>query len=403
MTVVRPAATHPVAPGPAPPAAGDTSPLAGFTVAVTAARRKDELGNLLERRGARVAYAPAIRIVPLADDTELLDATRRCLAAPLDIAVATTGIGFRGWTEAADGWGLGEGLLAHLGRARLLARGPKARGAIRAAGLQDAWSPASESSSEVLEHLLEQDLAGLRIAVQLHGEPLPDFVQALRAAGAEVVEVPVYRWTLPEDVAPLRRLVDSVVAGQVDAVTFTSAPAVASLLLLAAEAGKREDLLAALRRTVLAACVGPVTAAPLERLDVPTVQPDRSRLGSLVRSVVAELPQRARALPVAGHVLEVRGHAVLLDGVLIGVPPVPMAVLKALAARPGRVLSRADLLRVLPGDGTDEHAVEMAVNRLRAALGGTRVVQTVVKRGYRLAYEPERDGRCADEDAEAGP
>ena len=33
----------------------------------------------------------------------------------------------------------------------------------------------------MLEHLLADDLEGRRIAVQLHGEPLPDFVEALRA------------------------------------------------------------------------------------------------------------------------------------------------------------------------------------------------------------------------------
>jgi uroporphyrinogen-III synthase len=373
------------------PAVTDLPPLAGFTVGVTAARRREELASLLERRGARVVSAPAIRIVPLADDTELLDATRACLAAPLDVVVATTGIGFRGWMEAADGWGLGEELVARLRPARLLARGPKARGAIRAAGLVDAWSPASESSSEVLAYLLDQDLAGRRIAVQLHGEPLPDFVQALRVAGAEVVEVPVYRWVLPEDVAPLRRLVDQVVARQVDAVAFTSAPAAASLLALARDCGAHDALVDALRGDVLAACVGPVTAGPLERLGVPTVQPERSRLGALVRELVDVLPGRSRRLPVAGHVLELRGTGVVLDGELRALPPAPMAVLRALATQPGRVRSRAELLPYLPGGGADEHAVEMAVTRLRGTLGA-RLVQTVVKRGYRLAYEPEQVG-----------
>jgi uroporphyrinogen-III synthase len=37
--------------------------------------------------------------------------------------------------------------------------------------------------------------------------------------------------------------------------------------------------------------------------------------------------------------------------------------------------------------------VEVAVGRLRAALGDPRIIQTVVKRGYRLAYEPERAGQ----------
>ena len=87
---------------------------------------------MLERRGACVLHGPAIRIVPLADDTRLREATEELVACPPDITVATTGIGFRGWVEAADGWGLGEDLLKALGHGRLIARGPKARGAIRA-------------------------------------------------------------------------------------------------------------------------------------------------------------------------------------------------------------------------------------------------------------------------------
>ena len=47
-------------------------PLAGYTIGITAARRADELAALLQRRGATVLRAPALRIVPLADDTERL-------------------------------------------------------------------------------------------------------------------------------------------------------------------------------------------------------------------------------------------------------------------------------------------------------------------------------------------
>jgi uroporphyrinogen-III synthase len=288
---------------PPPPDATDL-PLAGYTVAVTAARRKEELGALLERRGARVIYAPAIRIVPLADDAELVAATREVLARPVDLVVATTGVGFRGWLEAAAAWDLP--LVDHLRSARVLARGPKARGAIRGGGLVDAWSPESESSAEVLSHLLsgaEGPLEGRRIAVQLHGDPLADVVAALRQAGAEVLTVPVYRWVLPEGVDPVRRLVRSVVDGEVDAVTFTSAPAAASLLSVADELGLREPLVAALKERVLAIAVGPVTAGPLEAAGIPTRQPERARLGALAREVVARLPERdpvRRVEPLGG-------------------------------------------------------------------------------------------------------
>lgn len=179
-----------------------TEPLRGFTIGVTASRRAEEFATLLTRRGAEVVLAPAIRIIPLADDAELERATRDVIATPPDITVATTAIGFRGWVGAAEGWGLSEELTGALAASRILARGPKVTGAIRAAELREEWSPASESSAEVLTHLLAEGVDGLRIAVQLHGErtewePGADLCEELRAAGADVVEIPVYRWTPP--------------------------------------------------------------------------------------------------------------------------------------------------------------------------------------------------------------
>ena len=359
-------------------------PLAGFTVAVTAARRKEELGALLDRRGARVVYAPAIRIVPLSDDTELVAATRAVLAKPVDLVIATTGVGFRGWLEAADAWDLP--LVEHLMPARVLARGPKARGAIRGGGLVDAWSPESESSAEVLSHLLsgaEGPLAGRRIAVQLHGDPLPDLVAGLRETGAEVLpsrstagcsprtSPRCGSWSRRSSAAPSTRS------------TFTSAPAAASLLTVADELGQKDAVVAAFNDRVLAIAVGPVTAGPLDAVGVPSHQPERARLGALAREVVARLPERDPVLQIGAHTLQVRGFAAVLDGEVVELPPGPMAVLRELARRPGHVVPRPDLIGSLPGGG-DGHAVEMAVTRLRAALGKP-VVETVVKRGYRLA------------------
>jgi uroporphyrinogen-III synthase len=55
---------------------------------------------------------------------------------------------------------------------------------------------------------------------------------------------------------------------------------------------------------------------------------------------------------------------------------------------PGRVVTREQLLADLPGSGNDTHAVESGVARLRAALAAPGVIQTIVKRGYRLAIDP---------------
>jgi uroporphyrinogen-III synthase len=364
--------------------APDVEPLTGYTVAVTADRRREELAELLDRCGARVVLAPALRVVPLADDTELRRATLASVAEPLDVIIVTTGVGLRGWLEAAEGWGLTDPLRSRLGAGYLVTRGPRAGTAVRATGLAESWSPGSESDDEVLDHLLDIGVVGKRIALQLHGEPQPEFSAALRDAGANVIEVPVYRWAPPLDPAPLRRLVDLIASRLVDAVTFSSAPAVGSLLRAAGP--DADAILHALRTGVVAACVGPMTAAPLRRHGVPVIEPTRARLGALVRALVEELPRRARTLCIAGTAVTLRGHAAIVNGTLRPLAPAPMSVLRALADNPGRVLSRACLLRSLPR-GADEHAVEMAVARLRVALGGTGYVQTVVKRGYRLRVD----------------
>ena len=373
-------------------------PLAGFTIGVTAARRSEEFATLLTRRGASVVHAPAIRIIPLSDDTELERVTREIVANPPEIAVATTGIGFRGWMEAAEGWGIAEELTKALGSARLLARGPKAKGAIRAADLREEWSPASESSAEVLDHLLAEGVEGVRIAVQLHGattewEPIPDFCEVLRCAGADVIAVPVYRWTPPDDQSPMDRMIELTVSSGLDCVSFTSAPAVASMLMRAKETGLIEPLLYSLRGRVLAACVGPITAAPLEELSVATSMPGRARLGALARHIADELPRRANRIQADGHHLSVRGGCVVVDGEVKQLPPASMALMRTLARQPGRVVSRENLLAALPGCGEDTHAVETAIARLRAALGTPKAIQTVVKRGYRLALDP---AECVD-------
>ena len=154
-------------------------PLAGFTVGVTAARRADELGTMLERRGAPCSTGRRCGSSRWSTTPSCGRHPQALIEQPPDITVATTGIGFRGWVQAATNGGSGENCSRRSGAGQLIARGPKARGAIRASGLTDAWSPPSESSTEVLEYLLDRGCDGLRIAVQQHGEPLPDVVEAL--------------------------------------------------------------------------------------------------------------------------------------------------------------------------------------------------------------------------------
>jgi len=377
----------------------DSAPLTGYRVAVTSARRAEELCALLRRQGAEVCSAPAISMISLPDDDELQRNTEALIVNPPDILVAHTGIGFRGWVAAAEGWGLANQLIQSLSAARIVSRGPKATGALRAAGLREEWSPESESSQEVLEYLLDSGVSGMHIAIQLHGaadgwDPFPEFLGQLRSAGAEVMPIRVYRWKPTPLGGEFDQLVTGIARRQFDAVSFTSAPAAAAVLERGRELELEDQLVEALRTAVHAMCVGPVTSRPLIRRGIPTSSPERMRLGALARHIAEELPVLgSSSVKAAGHVIDIRGTCVLVDGSVKMVSGSGMAILRTLAQRPGDVVARNDLLRVLPGNGDDTHAVDTAVLRLRTALGDKNIVATVVKRGYRLAVDATDSGR----------
>ncbi|WP_404386907.1 uroporphyrinogen-III synthase [Knoellia locipacati] len=360
--------------------------MAGCVVLVTADRRSGELASALARRGATVRHAPALTIVPHEHDEELVVATKDLIAVPPDIVVVTTGIGLRGWIEAADAAGHADELLEVLGRARIVARGPKARGAIQAAGLTADWVAESETSAEILELLLDEGVAGLRVAVQHHGAGADGLDTELAAAGADVASLVVYRWGPTPDPAALAQSVRDAASGDIDAVVFTSAPGAHAWLAAADAEGVTDEVAARCSSGCLvAAAVGPVTAQPLQDRGIEPIVPDRGRLGALVRRLVHhyEMAQSSAVATVAGQ-LQVRRTVALLDGHVLPLSPSGLAVVRLLADSAGEVVSRADVLAVLPGDSTDPHAAEVAVGRVRD-VAGRGLVQTVVKRGYRLA------------------
>lgn len=363
------------------------SALAGCTIIVAADRRSVDLATALERRGAVVHRAPALSIVTNSDDAELLARTERVIASPPDIVIVTTGVGFRGWMDAAHENGLDGQLDRALQGAHFVARGPKAHGAIQQAGFTADWVAESETSTEVGEYLLASGVAGKRILVQHHGAGADGLDELLTDAGAEVLSITVYRWGPPPDPDVVRRSALQAAGGEADAVLFTSAPGAASWIAFAEESGALESVR---RRAesgrLLLACVGPITAAPLHTANLRTTIADRGRLGSLARTVIAHFGGgKAPSLPTDAGLVEVRSGGVLVDGAFIPLSRSAAALIEALASAGGRVLSRAELGGVLPGAERNGHAVEVAVARLREALGGNELVHTVVKRGYRLA------------------
>ena len=359
--------------------------LTGSRVLVTAQRRSGDFAMALERRGAEVVVASSLGMESRIDEQTLLAQTRQIIDLHADIVVITTGIGFRGWLETAEVAGLGHELLAALEDTRLVARGPKASGALRAAGLVPDWVAESETSAEIADFLITEGVKGRTIAVQHHGAGDDGLESRLSAAGATTVGLIVYRWGAPPDPEALEASIRSTAAGAFDAVAFTSAPGAAAWIaaMRDAEAGDDVQRLAKNGSLTLAA-VGPVTAEPLRVAGFEPLVPERARLGALVRRIVMHLGDEATSVPTPAGELRVRATAATLDHEVLPLSPGGLAILGELAREPGRVRSREQLLAAMPGVSGDPHSAEVAVARLRDVVGRD-VVRTIVKRGYALA------------------
>ena len=358
--------------------------LAGTKILVTAQRRAADLSLALERRGADVTVAASLGVESHIDEYTLIAQTRQMIATGTDVVVVTTGIGFRGWLDTAEAAGMGHELVEALQSVRLIARGPKARGALQAAGLVPDWVAESETSAEIAQFLATEGVTGLSIAVQHHGAGDDGLEKRLAAAGGHPFGLVIYRWGPPPDPAAVERSVRDAADGSYDSVVFTSAPGAAAWLSVVDGLDLTDDLrrLEKDRRLLLAA-VGPMTADPLRAAGFGPLVPERARLGAMVRALVMCLGDASESVPTVGGRLRVRATAATLDHKVLAVSPSGLAILRSLASEPGAVRSRAELLEALPGESGDPHSAEVAVARLREAIGQP-IVQTVIKRGYRL-------------------
>ena len=359
------------------------APLSGFRVGVTSDRRAEDLIAALERRGAQVLHAPALTIAPNEQDGSLVIDTREVILARPDVVLVTTGYGMRRWFEVADAAGLGAELTAVLEQARIFARGPKAHGAVRAAGLLDAEVSEMDTTASLVDAMIGAGLTRRQVAIQLHGFTDDLQLARLRDVCSTVLTVTPYRWARPPVRERLPRLIKAVCSRQLDAVTFTSAPAALATLTAADDLGLRSDLADAMRNHVAAVAVGPVTAGPLSAAGIPVLVPERHRLGALIRLVTEELGERhVRRFRSGATSIELRGRCVLVDGRQVVLGPNALLLFTTLASSES-VVSRSELSDRLPDD-LDDHALEVAMSRLRRALGAPGLISTVVKRGYRL-------------------
>jgi uroporphyrinogen-III synthase len=268
-----------------------TEPLRGRTIALLETRRREELAELIRRRGGTPLSAPCLREVP-AEDRNLLHATLEQIAIrAFYMAIFQTGVGALAFLDAAAEAGVAESLRDRLAAAVVVARGPKPLAALLKRGLRvDRRTPEPHTTAEVIG-LLDADLHGrvvLLVEYGVHNAVLED---ALTDRGAEVILLSAYGWSLPADVEPIQHLLGELEAGRIDVVTVTSASQIDNLFRLAEAEGLADQLVGWLNTaSVVVAAVGPVSAAAVRQHGVEVqVQPERPKMVPLVDAICAHI------------------------------------------------------------------------------------------------------------------
>lgn len=273
-----------------PSAAARQSSTVPLRVLSFESRRAEEMRSLIARHGAAATVAPSMQEVPLADNEAVFRFGEELLVGRIDAVVFLTGAGCEATLNALQTRWLLSDVLAFLDQRQIIVRGPKPAAVLKKHGVRvDLKAPEPNTWREVVAAIRQAgDLSGKVIAVQEYGKPNEALYDELRSLGASVWPVPVYRWTLPDDVAPLQAAIASALNGEFDVFAFTSAQQVENVLTVAGDLDLQERLATAMQRGVIVS-IGPTCSEALrEHCLPPDLEASPPKMGPMIRLAVEQ-------------------------------------------------------------------------------------------------------------------
>jgi uroporphyrinogen-III synthase len=259
-------------------------------IAILESRLGEQLSDLVKKRGGVPFHAPALAELPDLDPEKIRALVQSLEQQPAKLFIFQTGVGTRALFAVLDTLRLSGNFLQMLEKAIVAARGPKPTGALRARGVRIDRSAADPfTTKEVLLSVGDVPVEKSRVIIQRHGSVNIELDRALEARGAQVAEIPTYRWALPADTTPLESLVGALERGEIDAAVFTNAEQARNLFAVAAKLDREASLKTALNRTLVAS-IGPVASAALRELSVNVgLESKPPKLGALMSALESAL------------------------------------------------------------------------------------------------------------------
>jgi uroporphyrinogen-III synthase len=266
--------------------------LSGALVVCLESRRSREMAKLVEKQGGRALSAPSMKEVPLLEQRDALAFASVLERQECDALVLLTGVGAKMLFDVLRAELGANRALERLKALSIYCRGPKPLAVCRELGVTPAGvAPEPNTSNELLPLLRAANLQGKRVSVQEYGQSSPELLDALREQGAQVTSIPVYAWTLPDDLEPLELAVKAICNDEADAITFTSGQQLEHLVSIAGKLCLAQLLVQRLQENVVVASIGPVTSEGLARHGIrPDLTPEHPKMGQLVSELAGAWP-----------------------------------------------------------------------------------------------------------------
>jgi uroporphyrinogen-III synthase len=257
---------------------------AGLRVLSLESRRAKEIETQIRRLNGDAFVAPSVQERALVDHSDALRFVDDLESGKFDLVICMTGAGLAFLREVTSAHMPAERLPAALRRVTIVCRGPKPVPVLRAMDVPvHVIVPEPNTWKEIVEAVASR--AERRIAVQEYGRPNLEMNRALEKLGAHVTPIAIYRWELPDDIAPLEEAARRLAAGAFDVVLFTSSVQLDHLFEVSRTLGIEKEVTDTLRDQVAIASVGPVMTATLESYGLPVdIIPNHPKMGALVKA-----------------------------------------------------------------------------------------------------------------------
>lgn len=279
--------------------------LHGITVAVTSSRRASELASIVRKFGGIPYVAPTIgikNINPLNSECNRFIET--ICKERVHFFIFMTGVGVFNLFQNLQKLDKSDTAIEKLQDTIIIARSNKPRMELRKFGIKTHFVPNMNTLDGIWNLLKRFDVKNKNIGILWHGDSSGSFKKRLKSLGANVFDFSSYSYSTKLErtnaivlkkmgydyVAPneekIERLIEDIMKGIVDVITFTSPPAVKEFFEFAKRNNKIKALIDRLNSNVLVVSVGPSTSKMLSDFHVLVdVVPATYRMGPMIKEL----------------------------------------------------------------------------------------------------------------------